>query len=571
MKPQRVTAFLFALVLVLACSTSAFAGATIIVINADGPNEGFNDPTPVAPVGGNPMTTRGAQRLFAFTHAANIWGATLDSPEPIFVVAAFNPLAPNVLGSAGAWDVFSDFPGVGLFPGAEFPETWYSSALADKRAGVDQDNTAPDISAQFSSNFNFYLGVDNNHGAQNDLVAVLLHELGHGLGFQNFVNESTGANLGGFFDGPRFYPVQTDIYSRYTLDTTNNLHWNDMTQAQRQASAIRFGRVVWDGATVTAGVRDVLIFGSPEVRVLTPASIAGTYQFGTAAFGTPITLLPAPVTGDVVAAVDVVETGGTSTDGCSPFTNAAAVSGKIALIERGLCGFVVKAKNAQDAGAIGVIIYNNAANAAAGPPGMAGVDPTVIIPSVSLSRASGVAIVAELPNVTAFIGKDPNIRAGADALGRARLFMPNPVQSGSSGSHYDSIAFKNLLMEPAINGDLTHNLTAPDDLTLELMRDIGWFPDADNDGLATASDCDDTSDFRANVFVGTCDTGVPNLFFTSGCTTNDLIQAIGASSSNHGEYVSSIGKLANQLKKAGLITPAQKDAIMSCAGSSKIP
>ena len=117
---------------------------------------------------------------------------------------------------------------------------------------------------------------------------------------------------------------------------------------------------------------------------------------------------------------------------------------------------MVKAKNAQNAGAIGVMIYNNAANAAAGPPGMAGVDPTVTIPSISLSRADGLAIVGQ-PGATGFIGKDLSIRAGADINGRARLFMPNPVQGGSSGSHYDSIAFKNLLMEPAINGDLTHN------------------------------------------------------------------------------------------------------------------
>src|SRR6185295_13494646 len=250
----RLSAVLFALVVVLAYSGSAFAGANVIVINNDGPNEGFNDPTPAAPVGGNPGTTLGAQRLFAFQFAANIWGATLDSNQDIYVVAAFNPLAPNVLGSAGAWDVFSDFPGVGLYPGAEFPGTWYGSALADKRAGQDQDITAPDINAQFSSDFNFYLGLDNNHGAQNDLVTVLLHELGHGLGFQNFVNEATGANLGGFTDGGRFYPVQTDIFARHTFDTTLGLYWDQMTQAQRQASATRFGRVVWDGPAVNAGV-----------------------------------------------------------------------------------------------------------------------------------------------------------------------------------------------------------------------------------------------------------------------------------------------------------------------------
>src|ERR1044072_3171661 len=126
MKKIKLTTFLFALVVVLACSTNIFAGgAHVIVINADGPGEGFNDPTPVAPVGGNAGTTRGQQRLIAFQFAADIWGATLDSNQDIFVVAAFNPLGPNVLGSAGAVDVFSGFPGVGLYTGAEFPATWY--------------------------------------------------------------------------------------------------------------------------------------------------------------------------------------------------------------------------------------------------------------------------------------------------------------------------------------------------------------------------------------------------------------------------------------------------------------
>ena len=106
---------------------------------------------------------------------------------------------------------------------------------------------------------------------------------------------------------------------------------------------------------------------------------------------------------------------------------------------------------------------------------MAGVDPTITIPSVSLSRNDGLGVAAVSPSGNMTIGKNPNVRAGADPAGRARLFMPDPVQSGSSGSHYDSIAFRNLLYGALINPDLTHNLTAPDDLTLELMRDVGWF------------------------------------------------------------------------------------------------
>src|SRR5215213_868908 len=504
---KSLFAVLSLFVLLAACAGRAHASANIVILVNDGPGEGFNDPAPTAPVGGNPGTTKGAQRLYAFQFAANAWGSTLDSPETIYIVAAFNPLGANVLGSAGAWDVFSDFAPSGFYPGPEFALTWYGSALADKRAGHDLDGTAPDINAQFSSDFNFYLGVDNNHGAQNDLVAVLLHELAHGLGFQNFVNESTGANLGGFTDGGRFYPVQTDIFARHTLDTTNGLTWDVMTQAQRQASAVRYGRVVWDGAAVTADLPSVLSFGSPEVRVLSPAAIAGAHQFGGASFGPSIA--SSNVTASVVAAVDPADAAGlATTDGCTAFTNAAAVAGNIALVERGTCGFAVKARNATNAGAVGVIIYNQAANAGAAPANMGGDginDSFVTIPAASMTRADGLAIVGQLGGgVSAHMGADPSIRAGADALGRARLYMPFPVSGGSSGSHFDTVAFRNLLMEPAISSDLTHSVKAPEDLTLELLRDVGWFADADNDGVATAADCDDSSDLSATVVIGGC-------------------------------------------------------------------
>jgi hypothetical protein len=109
----------------------------------------------------------------------------------------------------------------------------------------------------------------------------------------------------------------------------------------------------------------------------------------------------------------------------------------------------------------------------------------VTIPAVSLTRADGLAIVGSLGGgVTAALRVDPNVRAGADPEGRARLYAPNPLVGGSSVSHYDSVASRNLLMEPAINPDLTHEVSAPDDLTLELFRDIGWFPDANLDGIA---------------------------------------------------------------------------------------
>ena len=73
------------------------------------------------------------------------------------------------------------------------------------------------------------------------------------------------------------------------------------------------------------------------------------------------------------------------------------MAGKIALIERGTCGFAVKARNAAAAGAVAAIIYNNAANATVAPPAMADDGgPAVTIPAVSLSRPDGLAILGQL-------------------------------------------------------------------------------------------------------------------------------------------------------------------------------
>jgi hypothetical protein len=64
--------------------------------------------------------------------------------------------------------------------------------------------------------------------------------------------------------------------------------------------------------------------------------------------------------------------------------------------------------------------------------------------------------------------------AGADLAGRPLLYTPNPFQPGSSVSHYDTSAKPNLLMEPSATGDDPLTVSAPRDLSFELLRDIGW-------------------------------------------------------------------------------------------------
>ena len=125
--------------------SAAFAQGHIIIQNANAAGVGFNDPTPAAPVGGNPGATLGQQRLNVFNRAAQIWEGVLQPRVDILVNARFTALGPNVLGSAGPTFIFDNFPG------AEYPDMWYHSALADHLAGVDLEPGQPDIVANFSS------------------------------------------------------------------------------------------------------------------------------------------------------------------------------------------------------------------------------------------------------------------------------------------------------------------------------------------------------------------------------------------------------------------------------------
>ena len=564
---------LLALVTLLVLAAApAFGAATITIVNGNAPGVGFNDPTPAAPVGGNTGTTLGQQRLIAFQYAAGIWGAALDSNVEIKILATFEPLSCNatsaVLGSAGTIYIWSDFPGVPPFPGAEFPNTWYHQALANKRAGFNLNPGESDLRARFNVNLGnpgcltgigWYLGLDRNAGTQIDLVTVLLHEFAHGLGFSQFASVSTGAQPGGL----------TDVYARNILDTTTGKMWDQMTNAERAASAINSRRVVWNGPEVTSAVPAVLSPGTPLLRVNSPPAIAGVYQVGTASFGPP--LASPGVTGNVVQALDPANAAGPTTfDACSPLTNAAAVAGNIALVDRATCTFVVKVKNAQNAGAIGVVVADNAAGAP--PAGLGGADPTITIPSVRITLADGNTIKANLASgVNATLGVDLAVYAGADPYGRALLYTPNPVQPGSTISHFDTNAFPNQLMEPAINSDLTHSVKPPQDMTLPEMRDVGWFPDADLDGVSDTVDQCLGSNLSPTVVIDGCNSGVPNTFFFSGCTITDLVMNCAPGARNHGAFVSCVAQVTNNLKKSGIITGAQKGAIQSCAAKADIP
>jgi len=475
-----VGAFCASLLLVAAV---AHGKATVVIVNADDAGVGFNDPTPVAPVGGNCGTTLGAQRLVVFRKAAEIWGNSLDSEAPITVLSHFEPLSCNssgaTLGSAGPTNIFaSDDPTLPhTVPGSVFPKphTWYVSALTAAFAGTpvvsgtgtDENNydilarfnsTLDDATATNCNGFRWYYGLDSNHADKIDLLTVVLHEFGHGLGFFFIGNSATGA-----------FPMgEPDIWSSFLYDEGSGQHWVDMNSDSLRAASAVSGALAWDGASVKRAVPDLL--GTPPLRVNSAPpghqDVVKVYsQLTTAQFSGPITATL--ITEDV----DVGSTGW----GCTALGALAPLTGKIAILTRGGptpdagCTFVEKARNAQDAGAVALLIANNTSGLIT----PAGDAPDITIPVMLLTQDDGLALQAAVQagTVNATIGLDPNNGfLGADGTKRAFLYAPATLQPGSSVSHWDTSAFPNLLMEPIISPDLNHSL----DLTLPLFQDIGW-------------------------------------------------------------------------------------------------
>lgn len=460
----------------------AAAGQFTILVN-DPPGVGFNDPTPVAPIGGNPGTTLGAQRLAAFEYAAAIWATNIQSTVPIQISASFANLACNatsgVLGSAAPRGFRRDFTPLPPAPGPLVPNTWYVEPLADKLAGYDLAPDQYDIFAQFNGalgtpgcleSFSWYYGFDGNAGGQQiDLITTLLHEIAHGLGFYSGVS-SNGRN----------YLDTDDIWNSFLFDNTQARFWNTMAPEQRAASFVNTGNVVWAGRGVTAAAASTLT-PSTTLTVTTPLSATGTYPVSRATFGPQ---LGADVlTGTVIAALDPDDPAGPAVeDACSPLTNSDVISGSIALVDRGNCDFTIKVRNAQDAGAIGVLIADNLETPT--PPVISGDDPELVIPTFGITLATGTILRTAAAPVAIAVGADRSRLAGADTVGRVRMFAPNPAQPGSSIAHFDNVATPNLLMEPAINRDIDQSL----DLTTALLRDIGWFADRNGNAVDDCSE-----------------------------------------------------------------------------------
>ena len=131
-------------------------------------------------------------------------------------------------------------------------------------------------------------------------------------------------------------------------------------------------------ASTTDGVRFALGAG-----INSPASVAGTYEYLEGAITQPLAD-SGDVTADLGAASPI--------EACTPLDND--LSGKIALIARGSCGFVTKIENAANAGALAVLMYTDTR-----PKVIMGGDATPLsqsIPGVMIDNEPGVALLTEI-------------------------------------------------------------------------------------------------------------------------------------------------------------------------------
>ena len=115
----------------------------------------------------------------AIEKGVKAWEGSFESKVPINVSAFWDRTAPyGVLGTARPGRYFNNFEG------APDRDLWYASALANALAGRDLDPRNPEIVIRISAFPFWYLGTDGKPGqSQFDLVSVVLHEIGHGLGF----------------------------------------------------------------------------------------------------------------------------------------------------------------------------------------------------------------------------------------------------------------------------------------------------------------------------------------------------------------------------------------------------
>lgn len=220
----------------------------------------------------------------------------------------------------------------------------------------------------------------------------MMHDIWYNYGFDeangNYQQNNYGKGGTVTATGDTVQADSQDGYSQTTptLDNANFSPTNDGTRPRIQM-------FMW---TLGAPATDYLLINSP-------ASIAGPMSATTNVFETtdsvPVPVAPNGITTDLVLLTsDPLDPLQSANSSCGPTTNPFDVSGKIVLVKRGGCFFSNKVKNAQDAGALAVIVTdtvpNNPVRLSMSSTGLLG----ITIPAVFISKEKGDLLIAEMAN-----------------------------------------------------------------------------------------------------------------------------------------------------------------------------
>jgi hypothetical protein len=208
-----------------------------------------------------------AEALSAFEYAMSIWETHLESSVPVAIEATWQELDGNVLGSAGPTRI-AQIPPIGE------ENTWYSIAQASAMTGNDIKATAGtdfDIVININCAFDdWYFGQDSNPPADLiDFVTVVLHEIGHGIGFigSMVADEDVGVGNWGFQNssGSR----QPIIYDLFTEDGENIPIINETVYPNPSSLLYDVLTGSFDGIFFDGNDANIVNLGSP-VRLYTP-------------------------------------------------------------------------------------------------------------------------------------------------------------------------------------------------------------------------------------------------------------------------------------------------------------
>ncbi len=264
-RPQgALSLFVFLFLLICVRSVHAFAPIKINMKDALGP--GFNSASSVpggVAAGGNPAVKLGEARLVALQYAATIWGSLLQSNVPIVVDVSFASLPCTANGLANTTVSAAD-PN---FPHAPVADTLYPQALANALAGSDLLPATDDITIVFNSDVDnatclgsrsWYYGLDGTPpGTDLDFVTVAMHEIAHGLGFQTFINLTTGDK-----GKDSTNTFRDDIFMRNLENHgASPADFSSMSSGQRLAALTAAPKLEWTGAVLNAAAQTCLKSG----------------------------------------------------------------------------------------------------------------------------------------------------------------------------------------------------------------------------------------------------------------------------------------------------------------------